>query len=77
MKTILVTGGSGLVGTAIKTISQNYEHMMEFDSSFSDGQYKKTVSNKIIKNILNNDFKFTNIETGINYSIEWFLENYI
>ena len=56
----------------------NYEHMVEFDPSFSDGQYKKTVSNNIIKNILeNDDFKFTDIEKGINISIDWFLENYV
>lgn len=53
----------------------NYEHMIEFDLSFSDGQYKKTVSNKNIKTILNDDFEFTNIEKGINISIDWFLEN--
>jgi GDP-L-fucose synthase len=51
----------------------NYEHMIEFDSSFSDGQYKKTVSNEIIKNILNDNFEFTNIEKGINYTIDCFL----
>jgi GDP-L-fucose synthase len=33
MKTILVTGGSGLVGSAIKTISNNYDYKFIFLSS--------------------------------------------
>ena len=33
MKTILITGGSGLVGTAIRTISQNYDYNFIFLSS--------------------------------------------
>jgi len=33
MKTILVTGGSGLVGSAIKTISSNYDYKFIFLSS--------------------------------------------
>jgi len=33
MKTILITGGTGLVGSAIKTISNNYNYKFIFLSS--------------------------------------------
>ena len=52
---------------------------MEFDESFSDGQYKKTADNKKLLSFLNNeniDFQFTNIKEGIEKTIDWFIENY-
>jgi GDP-L-fucose synthase len=53
----------------------NYENNIFFDTSKSDGQFKKTANNfKLIKLI--NNFEFTNIEDGINNSIEWFIKNY-
>lgn len=59
----------------------NYEHMLVFDSSFSDGQFKKTANNaKLMKLLKSNpeysDFVFTPIETGIEHSVKWFKENY-
>ncbi len=55
--------------------SYHYEHMMEFDDSFSDGQFKKTADNsKIMK--LYPDFQFTPVETGIEKSVEWFKTNF-
>ena len=54
----------------------NYEHMIEFDHSYSDGQYKKTADNTKLMSILNNDFTFTDIKTGIIKSITWFINNY-
>ena len=53
----------------------DYEDMIEFDESFSDGQYKKTANNnKLLE--LYPEFDFTRIETGIEKSIEWFKCNY-
>lgn len=53
----------------------DYLENLEFDLSKSDGQYKKTANNqKLIKLI--GDYKFTNIENGINETIDWFIENY-
>jgi GDP-L-fucose synthase len=47
---------------------------IQFDDSFSDGQYKKTADNsKLIK--LNN-FDFIDINDGICKSCEWFIQNY-
>lgn len=46
-----------------------------FDTSKSDGQFKKTASNaKLMK--LNPDVKFTPMNVGIKKSVDWFLENY-
>jgi len=53
----------------------DYQHMIEFDSSFSDGQYKKTADNsKLIQ--LYGEYKFISIDEGIRKSIEWFITNY-
>lgn len=53
----------------------NYEHMIEFDSSYADGQYKKTADNsKLIKLIGN--FDFTNIDDGIKKTVNWFVSNF-
>lgn len=53
----------------------NYEHMIEFDSSYSDGQFKKTADNSKLMNLLS-DFKFTKIENGIKNAVHWFIKNY-
>ena len=53
----------------------DYEDNILFDTSYSDGQFKKTVDNsKLMK--LYPDFKFTNINIGIKQSISWFINNY-
>ena len=49
----------------------DYEYRISFDESFSDGQYKKTVSAEKILKIIP-DFVFTPIEDGISKSIDWF-----
>jgi len=52
----------------------NYEERIKFDSSYSDGQYKKTVSvNKLLSLI--GDFQYTKIEDGIKKSVNWFIQN--
>jgi len=53
----------------------NYEDNLVFDTSYPDGQYKKTADNsKLMK--CNPNFQFTNISEGINISVKWFCENY-
>ena len=55
--------------------SFDYEGMIEFDETYSDGQFKKTADNsKLIKLIGN--YKFTNLEEGIKKSVSWFIDNY-
>lgn len=52
-----------------------YEDMIQFDTSLSDGQYKKTADNsKMIQNF--GEFNFIPIGTGIKKSVEWFINNY-
>jgi GDP-L-fucose synthase len=53
----------------------NYEHMVEFDDSYSDGQFKKTADNKKLLNLCRN-FKFTTINDGIKTSVKWFIEHF-
>lgn len=58
------------VGTFIAQ-SFNYENHIVFDTSFSDGQYKKTVSAEKLLNFVN-DFEFTTIKDGIEKTVRWF-----
>jgi len=53
----------------------NYEERIVFDTSYSDGQYKKTADNRKLKNLIG-DYKFIGIKEGVKKSVEWFLENY-
>ena len=55
--------------------SFDYDHMIEFDSSFSDGQFKKTADNSKLMN-LHGEYQFINIEKGIKKSVDWFITNY-
>lgn len=58
-------------------IAQNfdYEEHMVFDTKYSDGQYKKTVSNNYLDTLFG-PLNFTNIEHGIKNTIQWFIQNY-
>lgn len=53
----------------------DYEKYLEFDTTKSDGQYKKTASNEKFRKY-NADFCFTQIEKGLQDTITWFKENY-
>tara|TARA_B100000123_G_scaffold218318_1_gene166752 strand:- start:792 stop:1727 length:936 start_codon:yes stop_codon:yes gene_type:complete len=53
----------------------DYEDMIEYDTSYSDGQYKKTADNSKLMEYLP-DFKFTKINEGIKDSVLWFIDNY-
>ena len=55
--------------------SFDYQHMMEFDTRYSDGQYKKTADNTKLINLIG-DFEFTSIEQGIKKNTEWFIKNF-
>ena len=55
--------------------SFDYEHMMEFDTRYSDGQYKKTADNSKLMNLIG-DFEFTRIDQGIRKNTEWFIKNF-
>ena len=48
--------------------------MMEFDESYSDGQFKKTADNSKLMSL--KAHSFTKIEEGIKQTVEWFIKNY-
>lgn len=52
----------------------DYNHRIVYDTSFSDGQFKKTVSNQRLQQLFP-DFKFISVQEGIQKTIQWFLEN--
>lgn len=64
------------IGEAARLIAKkfDYEDRMIFDGSFSDGQYKKTASNKKLMDLFPT-FKFLPFENGVSDTIDWFLEN--
>lgn len=53
----------------------DYEHMIDFDITKSDGQFKKTADNSKLLSLYG-DYKFVDIEDGIKRSVEWFVKNY-
>lgn len=66
-----------------RQIAQNfdYEHCLVYDSSFSDGQFKKTADNTKLRNLLRqsekyNSFQFEDISDGLRKSVDWFIKNY-
>lgn len=48
---------------------------LEYDQSFSDGQFKKTASNGKLRQYLP-QFTFTPMEKGIRETVQWFTRNY-
>jgi GDP-L-fucose synthase len=53
----------------------DYEDRIVFDNKYSDGQYKKTASNEKMMELFPN-FKFTEVNNGIQKTIEWFVANF-
>jgi GDP-L-fucose synthase len=53
----------------------NYEDQLVFDTSYSDGQYKKTADNSKLTKLYPN-FEFTNVNIGIQNSVQWFKDNF-
>ena len=53
----------------------DYEDRIVFDPTYSDGQYKKTVTNHKLQQLLGADFKFefTSIQEGCKNTVEWFI----
>jgi len=55
--------------------TMNYEEQLQFDTSFQEGQYKKTASNKKLVEEMPN-FIVSNFEEKLRYTIAWFINNY-
>ena len=64
----------------IKKISEliaeeyNYSDHIIYDTTYTDGQYKKTADNSKLIGLIGN-FKFTPIKDGIRKSVLWFNKN--
>ena len=52
----------------------NYSNNIWFDTSYTDGQYKKTADNSKLMNMIG-EFSFTPIEIGIRETVKWFISN--
>ena len=48
---------------------------LEYDQTFSDGQFKKTACNTKLRKYLPN-FQFTPMSQGIQETVKWFIQNY-
>jgi GDP-L-fucose synthase len=51
-----------------------YKKPLVFDTKYSDGQYKRTVTNRKLMS-LNPDFQFTPLPEAISASAQWFIAN--
>ena len=65
------------IGTVARIIAESMEFKgnIVFDTSKSDGQYKKTASNSKLIHLYPN-FEFTPIEDGLKETCKWFMKNY-
>ena len=64
---------SELINKICKTIRFNGN--VHYDLNFSDGQLKKTATDKELLKYLP-DFKFTSLDTGLQHTINFFIENF-
>ena len=58
-----------------KLINNHFNNKIEFDSGWSDGQYRKTADNSKLLEFLPK-FLFTPLECGISETVEWFKKKY-
>jgi GDP-L-fucose synthase len=63
------------VGRSIAASREDFLGEVVFDTSKSDGQFKKTASNAKLRSHLP-DFKFTPFAEGIKKTVQWFFENF-
>lgn len=52
-----------------------FEGNIIFDTTKSDGQYKKTACNAKLRSLYP-DFQFTPIQEGLKQACDWFVANY-
>ena len=56
-------------------INSHFENKVQFDTSYSDGQYKKTADNARLLSFLPG-VRFTSVQDGIARTVEWFKKEY-
>lgn len=72
---ITINQAAQLVAEAAMKLEPRVKIILQNDTNYSDGQLKKTASNKKLRKYLPN-FTFTPIKEGIYSSVEWFWKNY-
>ena len=55
--------------------AMNFQGKLVFDTTKSDGQFKKTASNAKLRTYLP-EFQFIPFQEGVDKSVEWFEANY-
>ena len=65
------------IGEIARIIAEefNYLDRLRYDTSKSDGQYRKTVDNSKLKELYG-DLNLIHIREGIKRTIDWFIDNY-
>ena len=65
------------IKTLIETITKTFTFSgkIVYDTTYSDGQYKKTATNMELYHYFP-DFQFTNLETGLQTTVDYFCKNY-
>lgn len=65
------------VGEVAQLIAKafNFKGKIVYDTTQSDGQIKKTVTNAKLRSYLP-DFKFTTLQNGIQETVDWYIKNY-
>ena len=65
------------IGDVARSIARamDFRGQVVFDSSKSDGQFKKTASNAKLRRLYP-DFKFTPMDVAIRESVDWFVAHY-
>tara|TARA_Y100000816_G_scaffold289561_1_gene276256 strand:- start:4215 stop:5150 length:936 start_codon:yes stop_codon:yes gene_type:complete len=65
------------IETVARLIADNFDYQdnLKFDTSFEDGQFRKTADNSKLMTLYP-DVKFTSLEDGIKNSVTWFIDNY-
>jgi len=74
---ILSTSEEVSIGRVAEIIANAMEFKGDivYDTSKSDGQFRKPTCNKKLKSLVT-DFKFTSLEDGIRETVKWFTFNY-
>lgn len=65
------------IGEVGRLIASKFDYInnIKFDLDYSDGQFKKTANNNLFKKYFTN-FKFLNINQGLDITIKYFIENF-
>lgn len=66
------------IGDVVKLVvdAMEFKGPVVFDTTRSDGQYKKTASNAKLTKLLGEKYAFTPMKDGLATTVKWFVDNY-